>query len=111
MTFARQGCAKLFLVDISKAGLEKTRDLVASENTKAVVVCHIADITDDLSVREMVESCVKTFGRIDFACNNAGAAMPNILTTDIPTDTFDKVFNVNFKGVSPAMPDQQPTRT
>lgn len=100
LAFARRGCTKIFLADISEAGLSKTKELIAAESADVEVVTHITDVTDDTSVKDMVDKCIETFGRIDFACNNAGMAMPNILTTDIEMKAFDKIFDVNVKSVS-----------
>jgi len=97
--FARSGCTKIFLVDLSRDGLEATRKLITNENSDAKVSVHVADVSDDASVKNMVESCVKDFGRIDFACNNAGIAMQDNVTTEVSTETLDRVINVNLKGV------------
>jgi hypothetical protein len=99
IAFARRGCTKLFLVDLSQDGLNQTKILVASENADAQVICHIANVTEESSVKGMVDACVAKFGRIDFACNNAGLAMPNNKTTDVDTKAFDRMFGVNSKGV------------
>lgn len=100
VTFAQRECKKIFLVDISRQGLETTAKLVGLVDGSIRVATHVADLTDDAAVKNMVDTCIQEFGRIDFACNNAGIAMPNLLTVDIPMKTFDKVFDVNLKTVS-----------
>jgi NAD(P)-dependent dehydrogenase (short-subunit alcohol dehydrogenase family) len=100
VTFAERGCNKIFLVDISQQGLEKTQELIAQVDDSAKVIKHTADLTDDAAVKNMVDTCIREFGRVDFACNNAGIGMPNMLTADTPTKLFDKVFDVNLKTVS-----------
>ena len=48
----------------------------------------------------MIQECVQNFGRLDFALNNAGIALGGIKTADMSLEMFDKVCNVNEKGVS-----------
>lgn len=100
VAFAKTGCEKIFLADISEPGLEQTRSLVSKVSRQAKVILHKVDVTNDASVEGMVKKCVEEFGRIDFACNNAGIAMSNVRSVDISIDTFDKVHDVNLKGVS-----------
>ena len=88
------------MVDISQPGLERTRELIAAIEGAPEVILHVADVTDDSAVKGMVDACIDKFGRIDFACNNAGMAMPSIMTTEIPMETFDRLFDVNLKSVS-----------
>jgi NAD(P)-dependent dehydrogenase (short-subunit alcohol dehydrogenase family) len=100
VAFARNGCQKLFLADISEPGLERTKSLVLEVSAQAKVILHKVDVTNDASVRGMVDKCGEEFGRIDFACNNAGIAMSNVRSVDITVETFEKVHDVNLKGVS-----------
>lgn len=100
MTFAERGCNKIFLVDISQEGLKRTQELIAQVDAAVTVIKHSADLRDETAVKNMVDTCIREFGRIDFACNNAGIAMSNMLTHDTPMKLFDKVFDVNLKTVS-----------
>ena len=57
------------------------------------------NVTDSGSVREMVRFCVETFGRLDFAYNNAG--LTGHVHTDIADadeEMFDKVIATNVRG-------------
>lgn len=47
----------------------------------------------------MVEKTVSTFGRIDFAFNNAGIEGLGVPTHEITEENWEKVINVNLKGV------------
>lgn len=84
--------------------MEETKKLVRETSRDAEVVLHVTDISDDTSVKAMVDDCLAKFGRIDFACNNAGIAMSNVLTADMDMKTFDKIFDVNLKGVGLSVP-------
>jgi NAD(P)-dependent dehydrogenase (short-subunit alcohol dehydrogenase family) len=57
------------------------------------------DVTDSASVREMVSFCVGTFGRLDFAYNNAG--ITGHVHTDVAAadeEMFDRVMATNVRG-------------
>lgn len=87
------------MVDLVESGLLETQSMIMEISPYAKTTLHKADISDEESVKTMISKCVETYGRVDFACNNAGIAMANIPTTEIDLKTFDKVHNVNFKGV------------
>lgn len=81
-------------------GLQKTRALVETSTPAVKVVVHVADITIADAVEGMIKKCVEHFGRLDFAMNNAGFAAGGTKTADLSTDLFDKMCNINEKGVS-----------
>ena len=55
------------------------------------------DVTDEESVRAMVEATLAEFGRIDILINNAGIMFPGRLW-EIPIKRWDLVFRVNVRG-------------
>jgi NAD(P)-dependent dehydrogenase (short-subunit alcohol dehydrogenase family) len=57
------------------------------------------DVSDEEQVATLVQRCVATFGRLDFAFNNAGIQAPSIDAADEPAETFDGVHAVNLRGV------------
>ena len=48
---------------------------------------------------ESSHKTVKVYGKLDAAFNNAGIQLPNMDTADVSEEEFDRVFNVNMKGV------------
>lgn len=102
--FAACGCQRLFLVDLNIDGLQATQKLVEEANSSAEVQLQVTDITSSSGVEAMVKSCVQTFGRLDFAMNNAGFAVGGIKTADLSTTLFDKICTVNEKGVRTKLP-------
>ena len=64
------------------------------------IVLHITDVSVESQVKKMVETCVKDFGRIDFAMNNAGIARGSLRTTETTVEVYDRLCSVNEKGVS-----------
>jgi meso-butanediol dehydrogenase / (S,S)-butanediol dehydrogenase / diacetyl reductase len=93
--FGKEG-ASVVVVDIDqKKGLE-TVELIKSENGKAMYLQ--VDVTKADSVKKMVESVVKAYGRIDILVNNAGVFREATIV-DTTEEVWDMIMNVNLKGV------------
>ena len=54
-----------------RVGFDTVEDIEAAGGTALAVRC---DVTDEASVKEMVEKAIAAFGRIDIMVNNAGVA-------------------------------------
>jgi NAD(P)-dependent dehydrogenase (short-subunit alcohol dehydrogenase family) len=94
--FAREG-ARVVLAARRKEQGAAAVDLIEAANGEAAFVA--TDVTDSESVREMVGFCVDTFGRLDFAYNNAG--ITGHVHTDIADadeEMFDRVIATNVRG-------------
>jgi NAD(P)-dependent dehydrogenase (short-subunit alcohol dehydrogenase family) len=57
------------------------------------------DVSRPDDVRMMVEKTIATFGRLDYAFNNAGIEGLNGTTTECTEENFDKTIGVNLKGI------------
>ncbi|SDJ50093.1 SDR family oxidoreductase [Salimicrobium halophilum] len=55
------------------------------------------DVTDEESVKKVIEETVETFGTIDVLINNSGATW-GAPALEMPTEAFQKVMNVNVTG-------------
>lgn len=97
--FAEHGCTKLFLVDVNEKGLQETQELVMKVSKTASVIARVFDISNESAVEAMVKACVDTYGRLDFAINNAGVAKGNVRTSDATVETLDWMYSINEKGV------------
>ncbi len=58
----------------------------------------ITDVSDEAQVKQLVEGVVSKLGRLDIMVNNAGMHMHEGLVADMPKETVDKIFAVNFYG-------------
>lgn len=89
--------ATVMLADINGKAVETlAAELTADGGETIWTTC---DVTDEEQVKTMVEKTVARFGRLDAAYNNAGI-MPDIIeTADTPTQSFDRVIDINLKGV------------
>ncbi len=65
-----------------------------------VQTCDIADYT---AVNAAVDATIKTFGQLDIVINNAGALEPISHLSNVDPAGWDKVIDVNLKGVFYAM--------
>lgn len=90
--FVAEG-ARVMLIDV----LQEPLQALADEIGKAAAF-RVADITDEDSVRAMVEATVQQFGQLDIALLNAGIAGSNMPLVDYPVELFDKVMAVNVRG-------------
>lgn len=97
---AEQGCLKIFCADINDKGLQVTKQLIQEKSSAAKVELHVADVSNDASVRQMIEKCVEIFGRLDFAANNAGIGIGGTRTHETDLSLLEKLYRVNEKGVS-----------
>ncbi len=71
-------------------------DELIAKGGKAMAV--ITDVTDHIQVERLVGTTVKKFGRIDVMINNAGL-MPQSLIERLKIDEWDRMIDVNIKGV------------
>lgn len=68
-----------------------------SEQTGAVLLK--CDISDYNEVKKMFSYIKENFGGIDVLINNAGVALPQKLIIDVTEEEWDRIFNINVKGM------------
>jgi NAD(P)-dependent dehydrogenase (short-subunit alcohol dehydrogenase family) len=94
--FAESGAA-VVLSDRNEQTLRTaTAELTSAGRQALGVVC---DVSDEEQVAALVERTVASFGRLDFAFNNAGIQAPPTDAADEPAETFDRVNAINLRGV------------
>jgi NAD(P)-dependent dehydrogenase (short-subunit alcohol dehydrogenase family) len=76
---------------------EETVRLVKEAGSKGIFMK--TDVAKEDDVRSLVEKSVKTYGRLDYAFNNAGIEEMMTPLIDQTSDIFDQIMNVNVKGV------------
>lgn len=57
------------------------------------------DVSKHADIKEMIDKTISTFGRLDFAFNNAGIEGEMNQTQDCSEENWDKTLNVNLKGI------------
>jgi NAD(P)-dependent dehydrogenase (short-subunit alcohol dehydrogenase family) len=61
------------------------------------------DVSDPFSVEAIVQRTLDTFGRLDFAFNNAAAGPPPTPLAYLPVDGFDQALATNLRGTFPSV--------
>jgi meso-butanediol dehydrogenase/(S,S)-butanediol dehydrogenase/diacetyl reductase len=59
----------------------------------------LADVSNPADVNRAIEETIARFGRIDVIHNNAGVSNPSKTVCDTTDEEWEKVFNVNVKGI------------
>ncbi len=88
--------AKVVLTARREERLNELRDKITSEGGKALVVP--ADVTKKSDVENIINKTLDTYGTIDVLVNNAGL-MPLSYVDKLKTDEWEKMVDVNIKGV------------
>ncbi|KAF2799055.1 oxidoreductase ucpA [Melanomma pulvis-pyrius CBS 109.77] len=93
IAFAAEG-AKVLVCDINEAGGEAT-----VKTNPSVLAFHKMDVTKAADWKSTMDAAIQHFGKVDILVNNAGTSYRNKPTMDVTEDEFQKVFDVNVKGV------------
>ena len=105
LAFAEQGL-KVVVVDLEEAGGAACADAIREAAGEAIFIR--CDVTQDAQVKAMVQQAVATYGRIDYAFNNAGIEIEQGRLAEGSEAEFDAIMGVNVKGVWLCMKYQLP---
>lgn len=92
--FAKRG-AKVVVVD-------KNEDSEALSSIKKIAEKMLfiqCDVSNSTEVKLMIEKTIATFGRLDYAFNNAGIEGRVAITADCSEENWDNTLNSNLKGI------------
>lgn len=105
LAFGKSG-AQVVVADVNTdAGLQTVK-LINSAGGKAhFIKC---DVSQSADVKRAVQETVQKFGALHCAFNNAGIEGEQGLTPDVTEENWDRVLNVNLKGVWLCMKYQIP---
>lgn len=93
--FAQQG-ATVFILELNAAAAESALKGIEEKGGKAFAVA--CNVTDQAQVKQVIEDIAFKAGRVDILVNSAGISHIGRLDNTSEAD-FDKVFQVNVKGV------------
>jgi NAD(P)-dependent dehydrogenase (short-subunit alcohol dehydrogenase family) len=105
LAFAQQG-ASVVVADISQTDGEKTVSIISRAG--GIAVFFACDVTKDKDVRALVNRTLDTYGKLDIAFNNAGIEIEQSKLADGEEAIYDKIMDVNVKGVWRCMKYQIP---
>jgi NAD(P)-dependent dehydrogenase (short-subunit alcohol dehydrogenase family) len=66
------------------------------------------DVSNSADVENVISQTLKTYGRLDFAFNNAGIEGTNAPSHECTEENWDKVIDINLKGVWLCMKNEIP---
>jgi NAD(P)-dependent dehydrogenase (short-subunit alcohol dehydrogenase family) len=105
LRFATEG-ATVAVVDVDEDGGHETVRQIEADGGEAAFF--EADVSNEDDVALLVESVVDRFGGLDFAANNAGIEGEGGPITDQSIDNWDRVIDVNLRGVFLGMKHEIP---
>ena len=94
--FAREG-ARVIIADVNEKGGEETLGMINKLGHQGMFVK--TDMTVETDVKVLIDRAINAHGRLDAAFNNAGIEGFQASSAEMPTNEFDKIINVNLKGV------------
>ncbi len=105
IAFARKGASVVVASRRSEEG-EETVKLVKEAGSDGLFVK--TDVTQATDVEAMVEQTIRSYGRLDYAFNNAGIEQAPSPLVEQTEETFDQIIDINVKGVWLSMKYQIP---
>jgi NAD(P)-dependent dehydrogenase (short-subunit alcohol dehydrogenase family) len=105
LAFAREG-ASVVLADVSEQGNEETARMVKDLGGHALAVrCDVMRAAD---VKAALDKAVETFGRLNFAFNNAGIEYKIQPAADVTEEEWDRIIDIDLRGVFLCMKHEIP---
>jgi NAD(P)-dependent dehydrogenase (short-subunit alcohol dehydrogenase family) len=101
-TFGREGAKVIVATDVNIKGGEETVRLIKEAGGEATFIK--CDVRIAREVAAMIDGCVKKYGKLDYAFNNAGIGpdgvrVPVVNIVDCPEEIWDRTVDTNLKGV------------
>ncbi len=94
--FAKEG-ANVVIADVDSIAGEETVNLIQSTGGKSIFV--YTDVANSEQIQELIAKAVNTFGALHIMCNNAGIGNTEVRSVDLQVEEWDKVIDINLKGV------------
>ncbi|OPY76815.1 MAG: 2,5-dichloro-2,5-cyclohexadiene-1,4-diol dehydrogenase [Syntrophorhabdus sp. PtaU1.Bin153] len=107
LAFAEQG-ADVVVADVSEPAGKETVQLIEKVGSKGLFLpCNVSKGEE---VKAMIEATLGTFGRLDYACNNAGihGPAPELPLPELDEELWKRILEVNLNGVMLCMKYEVP---
>lgn len=96
IAFAKRG-AKIVIADWIEDKEKTTLKLINEAGSEGLFIQ--CDVSKNEDVTSMIEQTINTYGRLDYAFNNAGIEGIMAPTQECTLENWDKTLNINLKGV------------
>ncbi|HEU0154533.1 MAG TPA: glucose 1-dehydrogenase, partial [Stellaceae bacterium] len=105
LAFAKEGVG-VAVADISEQGTQETARIIERSGGRALAVkCDVSRADD---VTAALKKTIETFGRLDFAFNNAGVEQPITATADLSEEQWDRIVAIDLRSVFLCMKHEIP---
>jgi NAD(P)-dependent dehydrogenase (short-subunit alcohol dehydrogenase family) len=105
LAFAREG-ASVVVADVSERDNAETARMIEALGGRALpVTCDVARNED---VRRTMNATIETFGRLDFAFNNAGIEYTPKPAAEVTEQEWDRILAIDLRGVFLCMKHEIP---
>ncbi len=94
--FAEEGC-RILAFDLEGSDFSAAQDIALHAGAELLVL-H-GDVSRPADWARMMDAVLTAWGRLDILFNNAGISGPTLDVTRYPEDAFDRVMDVNVRGV------------
>ncbi|GAB7351700.1 hypothetical protein MBLNU459_g2293t1 [Dothideomycetes sp. NU459] len=92
--FVSEG-AKVIIGDLDEKGAHSVAKAMDSANVKGIKM----NVCEEADWKNVIETVVKEFGRLDIVVNNAGTTYRNKPTQEVTDEEWERVFRVNVKSI------------
>lgn len=96
LAFAGAG-ANVVVADVLEVAGTETARLIEQRGGRAFFMK--CDVSSEEDIKQTVRRTIETFGSLDFAVNNAGIEGKPASTVDCTVENWDRVIDINLKGV------------
>jgi NAD(P)-dependent dehydrogenase (short-subunit alcohol dehydrogenase family) len=96
LIFAKEG-AKVVVADLNFEGAEEVVKTIKENKGEAIAVK--ANVTDNNDIKNMVDTAIKKYGKIDIIINNAGIFDKYTNSLETSEELWDQIFDINLKSI------------
>ena len=105
LAFAREG-ASMVVADVSEQANQDTARMIQELGGHALAVT--CDVRRNEDVQRALNATIETFGRLDFAFNNAGIEYDIKPVADVTEEEWDRIIDIDLRGVFLCMKHEIP---
>jgi NAD(P)-dependent dehydrogenase (short-subunit alcohol dehydrogenase family) len=105
LAFANEG-VRVVAADLLGTEGDETIRLIRERGGEGLFVR--TDVSNPAEVAQLIERTIETYGRLDFAFNNAGVGGETDTTAECSEATWDRIIDTNLKGVWLCMKHELP---
>lgn len=94
--FANHG-AKVIIADYNEKQAQLAAQEINQQGGSAIAIT--CDVSKEADVQRTMTQIIDQFGQLDMVFNNAGIQSPATNIADLSTEEYDRIMNINLKGV------------